>query len=233
MIALDLARKRLSAAPDRIDNVQPSTLRVFRLRILWEAQGADHSCTEPSVEGFIPSFFHHSAPHSMDTGNPISKAVFSSFQRVFRQFKSTSPATSFDETRQYVHKPLRTPDAIRVLELLPGERHKNLSCRIIETRQSIPDIEFEALSYVWGKPIFSSRLHEVESDTVLHITHNLYLALRALRYPDRSRYLWADAICINQSENAEKSHQVKNMGSIYAMASMVVVWLGDGDSTLR
>ena len=33
---------------------------------------------------------------------------------------------------------------------------------------------------------------------------------------------WADAICINQQNNYEKSHQVRMMGSIYSQASGVI-----------
>ena len=38
--------------------------------------------------------------------------------------------------------------------------------------------------------------------------------------------LWIDAICINQTDNEEKSIQVRKMGSIYHKARRVVVWLG-------
>ena len=49
--------------------------------------------------------------------------------------------------------------------------------------------------------------------------------------------MWIDAICINQSDNAEKSHQVKNMQLIYARTSHLVVWVGeaseDSDLAMR
>lgn len=37
---------------------------------------------------------------------------------------------------------------------------------------------------------------------------------------------WADAICINQADNEEKSFQVNQMGDIYDKAAEVIVWLG-------
>jgi hypothetical protein len=43
---------------------------------------------------------------------------------------------------------------------------------------------------------------------------------------DRQRNLWADAVCINQKDHAER------MGHIYAYASSVLVWLGEGDDIL-
>ena len=40
------------------------------------------------------------------------------------------------------------------------------------------------------------------------------------------KILWADAACINQSDDQERGHQVKQMGSIYATATKVLIWLG-------
>ena len=41
------------------------------------------------------------------------------------------------------------------------------------------------------------------------------------------RYLWIDAICINQDDNDEKGQQVQSMAKIFAKASRVIVWLGE------
>jgi hypothetical protein len=125
----------------------------------------------------------------------------------------------------YIYEPLNTLRCIRVIELLPGERDDPLACRLTE-HDSAVDVEYEALSYVWGNPVFSERIDEVSTRTVICIAENLSYALQALRYPDRSRCLWVDAICINQAENEEKGHQVQHMGQIYERARMVVVWLG-------
>jgi hypothetical protein len=37
--------------------------------------------------------------------------------------------------------------------------------------------------------------------------------------------LWADALCINQSDPEEKKHQVGQMGTIYGSAELVIGWL--------
>ncbi|KAK4442000.1 heterokaryon incompatibility protein-domain-containing protein [Podospora aff. communis PSN243] len=42
----------------------------------------------------------------------------------------------------------------------------------------------------------------------------------------RSAYLWVDALCIDQENVAERSHQVNLMAAIYKAAARVVVWLG-------
>jgi hypothetical protein len=62
----------------------------------------------------------------------------------------------------------------------------------------------------------------------LPITENLFQALRALRLPNEHRYLWVDAISINQSDTKEVSEQVSHMLQIYQKAASVIAWLGGG-----
>lgn len=61
----------------------------------------------------------------------------------------------------------------------------------------------------------------------LMITRNLFEALSVMRNPGSGcRYLWVDAICIDQKNTREKGFQIPNMLTIYEKARMVVVWLG-------
>jgi hypothetical protein len=86
---------------------------------------------------------------------------------------------------------------------------------------------YEALSYAWGS------LEQPDEITcnrqVIEIRPVLSAALKRLRRQNTARIIWADAICINQSDNVEKSHQVPLMGSIYSQAKRIVVWLGSGN----
>ena len=98
-------------------------------------------------------------------------------------------------------------------------------------------LEYEALSYVWGstdnqKPIFIDG--EPDDSNVIMVTENLDIALRHLRNPSTTRTLWVDAVCIDQSNDAEKSTQVAFMGNVFARALRVIVWLGpEGDDSNR
>jgi hypothetical protein len=47
-----------------------------------------------------------------------------------------------------------------------------------------------------------------------------------MRYEDRARTLWVDALWINQEGIEEQGHQVGRMGYTYRQASCVIVWLG-------
>lgn len=60
----------------------------------------------------------------------------------------------------------------------------------------------------------------------LEIQRNLHEALPYLRLTDRERILWIDAICIDQTNNDEKSKQTRLMKDIYKNASQVIIWLG-------
>ncbi|KAI1868839.1 hypothetical protein JX265_006818 [Neoarthrinium moseri] len=94
---------------------------------------------------------------------------------------------------------------------------------------------YEALSYVWGarekkkRYVYikgSGHWRSVKVSQRISITHNLDIAIRHLRYLDGPRYMWIDALCINQKDDNEKSHQIPIMWQIYKLAKCVVVWLG-------
>lgn len=45
----------------------------------------------------------------------------------------------------------------------------------------------------------------------------------------KKRHLWADAICINREDFAERQQQVRIMCQMFAHATEVPIWLGDHD----
>ena len=85
-------------------------------------------------------------------------------------------------------------------------------------------VTYEAISYSWGER--TSYVRTICNGLEYGVNTSLAQALRRFRYADRARYLWADAVCINQADNDEKSFQVRNMFTIYRKAVQVLVWLG-------
>lgn len=123
------------------------------------------------------------------------------------------------------------------MTLLPGAFKTKVRATIQNTKLSksvVPD--YEALSYAWGSMADPNFIYiqEAEGESALAITQNLAEALHYLRYEDRSRVLWIDAICVDQSDIKERGHQVLRMADIYSLASRVLIWLGPehDDSTL-
>lgn len=95
-------------------------------------------------------------------------------------------------------------------------------------------IRYEALSYCWGEesgttPIFLSDTDVDSPPKELFVSTSLQRALKRLRRNDRSRTFWIDLLCIDQSNESERSQQVALMGEIYASAERVSVWLGELD----
>ncbi|PSS25238.1 hypothetical protein M430DRAFT_133506 [Amorphotheca resinae ATCC 22711] len=126
----------------------------------------------------------------------------------------------------YPYQKLRDND-IRVLYLAPGKSSDPIRCGLI-TLSLANNPRYEALSYAWGV-IDSYNLITVDG-CPMRIRENLETALRHLRYEQRDRILWVDALCINQEDDEERSQQVSYMSLIYSKAMSTVIYLGDRDS---
>lgn len=117
----------------------------------------------------------------------------------------------------------RAIDCIRLLVLLPGTKDDDIACELIHrTFASKP--KFEALSYTWGEASNLKSIHL--NNSPFGIRETLYHALFNLRSKTEKRFIWADAICIDQNNVEERSNQVRLMPFIYSRAQAVVVWLG-------
>lgn len=88
------------------------------------------------------------------------------------------------------------------------------------------DLEFDAISYVWGTVPASIAVNC--NNVALYITPTVFEMLGYLYMfkPGPERPIWIDAVCINQANAAEKAVQVPLMHQIYRHANSVVVWLG-------
>ena len=127
----------------------------------------------------------------------------------------------------YTYEPI-TAGQIRLLYLLPQNQqgsHDSLKCILLQISvKEAAYLPYEALSYAWGhqQPTESVQIN----GKLFKVTRTLFEALDAIRGNGSECILWVDAICINQADNAEKSHQVSLMRSIYRQARQVLVWLG-------
>ena len=133
---------------------------------------------------------------------------------------------------------------IRCVVLLPGSGDDLIECELVYSNineQSDTRVKYVALSYCWGdledtaeillhKPSSTDSSGERQGKTSVpfRVTRNLYIALQALR-EGTGKHFWIDALCINQQDPREKTHQVHLMGKIYSSAESVLVWLGPDD----
>ncbi|KAF1816859.1 HET-domain-containing protein, partial [Eremomyces bilateralis CBS 781.70] len=113
---------------------------------------------------------------------------------------------------------------LRVLKLEPGRGDDPLLCHLEVLSVKDAWRKYEAISYVWGNP--DDTRYIVLDGHELPITTSLYDALKHFRNPETDVTLWADSVCIQQSNPPEKGRQVQLMGKIYEGAARVRVWLG-------
>lgn len=113
---------------------------------------------------------------------------------------------------------------IRLVVLQPAKWNSPIKCHLI-TKCLDEDPDYQALSYFWGDPkaLRPISLH----GRIVQISRNLESILRHLRYEDRERTLWIDALSINQSDVIEKTQQVRQMHLIYARTHHLIVWAGE------
>lgn len=86
-----------------------------------------------------------------------------------------------------------------------------------------------ALSYTCGN---EPEIHEILiGDMVVKIRPKLWQALYHITTEKEARdkewrYIWCDAVCINQPNIEEKSEQIRGMYTNYRQATVVIAWLG-------
>ncbi|KAI1608937.1 heterokaryon incompatibility protein-domain-containing protein [Exophiala viscosa] len=92
-------------------------------------------------------------------------------------------------------------------------------------------ISYEAVSWSWGRDPATTSIR-VQKNGVAYdfsVSKHLVEAMKALRLRKKDRYLWIDAICINQSNLEERNSQVPKMDRIYGQATNVCIWVGAAD----
>jgi hypothetical protein len=136
----------------------------------------------------------------------------------------------------YQYSSLEAPDAIQVLVLHCARNYRDpLNCDLVhqDRRRILKDTAdhqyYEAVSYTWDNQDSSCPIFCNNRSSVLKVTPNVDSLLRYLRRISLARYLWIDAICLNQADSNEKSVQVMLMGNIYRQARKVRIWLGEAN----
>ncbi|KAL2682505.1 hypothetical protein Neosp_006957 [[Neocosmospora] mangrovei] len=104
-------------------------------------------------------------------------------------------------------------------ELTPDERR----IRLVHLLPDHPP-PYLALSYTWGSTHRHGRIFV--NGASLDVTESLQVALTHLRRQDGPLILWIDALCIDQTDEVEKTEQVGQMQEIYSKATSVITWLG-------
>lgn len=136
------------------------------------------------------------------------------------------PTHNGDETGAFTYAPLdKTKSEIRLLWIPQNSPHSSSSLQLSLIHTSLDNVrDFVALSYCWGVNPPDRPLNI--GGGRIDITESLQTALLNLRSKEHGFFLWADALCINQKDQNEKTWQVQMMSRIYQAAVRVLIWLG-------
>jgi len=126
----------------------------------------------------------------------------------------------------------------QALYLMKNDQDKNAKEEEVEEQfQKWKEVKkneqpYEALSWCWGQAEedYAVLIKKGETTFRKRVRRELALALKYLRRPDKERFLWIDAICINQASPNERNHQVQMMSRVYTRAQQVCIWLGEADA---
>ncbi|KAI0448661.1 hypothetical protein F5B21DRAFT_496803 [Xylaria acuta] len=118
------------------------------------------------------------------------------------------------------------PGQIRLLRLVAITDGISISLEISHfERNKAPS--YAALSYTWDEGGETDMLQLNRRE--FPVRRNLWSCLNYLwsnaQYPT-AKYLWVDAICIDQTNTSERNAQVRVMDEIYKNACYVSIWLG-------
>ncbi|EFW99939.1 heterokaryon incompatibility protein [Grosmannia clavigera kw1407] len=116
-------------------------------------------------------------------------------------------------------------DTFRLAELQPGREGDPVVLTLLPKLLSQGD-DYEALSYVWSSAENEAKV--LVNGMHVPIRRSLFEFFTVLRSSKQPRLLYADAICINQVDDKERTQQVRLMQDIYKNASKVLAWLGPG-----
>jgi hypothetical protein len=136
------------------------------------------------------------------------------------------------DTKMYEYEPLdRERKQTRLLTVQPGSGDDMLSCTLatayLDTSTSP---HYETISYACGDQKIKAPINLHSSEVEVPATSEA--ALRRMRRKDRPRTLWIDAICINEADFEERSHQVGMMYEVYSQTSHNCVYLGPDDCNM-
>ena len=144
-----------------------------------------------------------------------------------RRSTNESPDTTARPPSHY--EPLDpTLKEIRVLDVAPGVGGAMVECtmRRISLRHEFVPI-YETISYCWGPPRPPSTIKLNRHLTSVPASSEA--AIRRMRLSGRSRTLWIDAICIDQSSVTERSEQVAFMSTVYRSGMCNLVYLDEDE----
>ncbi|RHZ78276.1 hypothetical protein Glove_166g259 [Diversispora epigaea] len=110
------------------------------------------------------------------------------------------------------------------LKVKPRRLLDVVNCQVIDSLDTISD-EYSIISHVWGNAIYDCATDVGTTyRALLESKEKLLMIINIIKTLGR-RYVWIDALCINQDDINEKSNEIPFMGIYYANCQECIVLL--------
>jgi hypothetical protein len=153
---------------------------------------------------------------------------------------------------EFQYTPLPSRTSIRLIEMQTSSAG-GIAFSLLTTDISEPPL-YDALSYTWGSPwspcleshsedpseFYAATFPAICNGQNVMLRPSLRDAMQMLQAVSfaslgktKQRYIWIDALSIDQTNLKERAEQVGLMRSIYQKAELVISWLGPEDETTK
>jgi hypothetical protein len=152
--------------------------------------------------------------------------LISIFEQADSYWTRKKVAERLNSSVRYHYMALTSPRQIRLLRILRRKPGHGLQCELVHV-----DLDnrpgFEAISYTWRRQ--NSTENIILDGRRLAVTLAVYEIAKYLQSFTKEKFLWIDAVCINQPDMDEKNIQVPLTKDIFLHAFRVILWLGPQD----
>lgn len=138
-------------------------------------------------------------------------------------------AGSYDQEQNstFEYGPIESATHVRLLRVRKATRVSVEGSLKVVPIEKLPNTTYFALSYTWGRAQESKDVKRIElGGKDFWIRNNLWNFFVYAGKLCLGHLLYVDAICVDQNDKEERSHQVKNMAIVYENANCVYAWLG-------
>jgi hypothetical protein len=131
--------------------------------------------------------------------------------------------TPSSNQHMYKYQSLARTKSIRLLQITKTVR-RGVVLEMVPVDLDVAP-SFRCVSYTWGDlPLDHAIVIDGQLIPISAVVRQLIANLASYEY---RKLVWIDAVCINQNDAAEKSHQVQLMRDIFHKAESVLIWLGE------
>lgn len=154
----------------------------------------------------------------------VATNMTSSLKQLGRKLASAFARHRRRDDEAPLHSPL-CPGEFRLVELKPSTRNDSEIRLGLVTAHIDNPPSFLLLSYVWGNPVKKHILNCNGHD--IGVLPGIHDFLHAMGPSNKSRLIWIDYICINQTDAEETKVQMTLLYQISLAAQRSIVWVGN------